>query len=238
MSEDTLRSTLKPLCREKYQRDKKPCKAVIYVQVDVLQNHGQEKKKPFNTQTISSAYIQVHVPQCCLREIPRQLAAFPVSITLTTPFSTDSNFCAVCLFFKRPGYCWVKLHSCLCSLDIFQCGIACKAVGRSNSLSASCSTLVTAFENDEPISAAERCCTSPSTGRGVGPRPRGILLLMSQGLSKSGLQFLDAPAQNMLKNLKVQQSGYTLGHEKYIYWIISALNGKEIKHFLLYKEMS
>lgn len=38
---------------------------------------------------------ELSMSQCCLREIPSQLAAFPVSITLTTPFLTDSNFCVI-----------------------------------------------------------------------------------------------------------------------------------------------
>lgn len=34
---------------------------------------------------------ELSMSQCCLGEIPSQLAAFPVSITLAMPFSTDKK---------------------------------------------------------------------------------------------------------------------------------------------------
>ncbi|PKU44126.1 hypothetical protein llap_5574 [Limosa lapponica baueri] len=43
-------STLKPLCREKYKRDNKSCKAIIYVQADMLQKHDKEKKHVIYTE--------------------------------------------------------------------------------------------------------------------------------------------------------------------------------------------
>lgn len=38
---------------------------------------------------------ELSMSQCSLREIPSQLVAFPVGITLTMPFPTDSNFCVI-----------------------------------------------------------------------------------------------------------------------------------------------